>query len=130
DERQQLKRYIPRLVDSRGTAEQEERRAWMAADWLVRVHAPAWLRFAGLTEQAALLEGLPEVTAVTVPSIQAPLKAVRQATDAAWVAASASTGAAAGVAARVAASASTGAAARDAAWAAARDAAWATGVAA
>src|SRR5690606_11434490 len=41
DDRQDLKRYILRLVGSKGTAEQEELRGWMAFDWLVRVHTPA-----------------------------------------------------------------------------------------
>lgn len=113
DQRQELRQYIPRLVGSAGTPEQEERRSWMALDWLVRVQAPAWLRLAGLTEQADMLKGLAEVTPETCPSIKAPLQAVRQ--DAA--AARAAAGAAAGAAARDAA--------WDAAWDAARDAAWA-----
>ena len=97
DQRQELRQYIPRLVGSAGTPEQEERRSWMALDWLVRVQAPAWLRLAGLTGQADMLTGMAEVNAETCPSIKAPLQAVRQ--DAA--------------------------AARAAAWAAARAAAWA-----
>lgn len=100
DERQQLKRYIPLVINTRGSDALEAKRAWMATDWLVRVQAPAWLRLAGLTEQAALLEGMPEVTATTVPSIKAPLEAVRKEAAAAWDAAWA------------------------AAWAAARAAAW------
>jgi hypothetical protein len=107
DQRQELRQYIPRLVGSAGTPEQEGRRSWMALDWLVRVQAPAWLRLAGLTEQADMLAGMAEVTVATCPSIKAPLQAVRQ--DAA----------AAGDAARAAA----WAAARDAAGAAAWDAA-------
>jgi len=116
DQRQELRQYIPRLVGSAGTPEQEERRSWMALDWLVRVQAPAWLRLAGLTEQADMLKGLAEVTPETCPSIKAPLQAVRQDAAAAWDAA----WAAAWDAARDAA----GAAAGDAAWDAARDAAW------
>ena len=38
DDRQQLKQYVPRLVGSAGTKEQEDARAWMALDWLVREH--------------------------------------------------------------------------------------------
>ena len=112
DERQQLKRHIPALIGTAGTPEQETVRAWMATDWLVRVQAPAWLRLAGLTEQADILASMTEVTAATCPSILPALKAVRS--DAA------AAGAAAGAAARAAA----GAAAWDAAWAAAWDAAW------
>ena len=50
--RDRLRGYIPRLVDSRGTAQQEERRSWLALDWLIRVHTATWLRVAGLTEHA------------------------------------------------------------------------------
>lgn len=103
DERQQLKQYIPLIVNTKGTAAQEEQRSWMALDWLVRVHTPAWLRLAGLTDQAKILERLSEVTAETCPSINATLQAIR------------SDAAAAGAAAWDAA--------RDAAWAAAWDAA-------
>jgi hypothetical protein len=110
DDRQNLKQYIPRLVGSRGIAEQEERRSWMALDWLVRVQTPAWLRLAGLTDQADLLAGLAEVDPETCPSIKPTLEAVRQDASAAWDAAWDAAGDAAG------------AAARDAAWAAARDA--------
>ncbi len=51
-DRQQLKRYISRLVGSKGTADQEDERAWMALDWLVRSYTPVWLRVAGLHDQA------------------------------------------------------------------------------
>lgn len=132
DERQALKRYIPRLVGTNAGREIDERLAWMAADWLVRVQAPAWLRLAGLAEQATLLEELPEVTAETCPSILPALQAVRSeaaaaraaagaaAWDAAWTAAGdAARAAAAGDAAWAAAWTAT----RDAAWTAARDAA-------
>lgn len=34
-------------------------RAWMVTDWMVRVHTPAWLRLAGLEDQATALEVLP-----------------------------------------------------------------------
>ena len=67
DQRQELRQYIPRLVGSAGTPEQEERRSWMALDWLVRVQAPAWLRLAGLTVQADMLAGMAEVTPETCP---------------------------------------------------------------
>ena len=95
---------IPKLVGTAGFPALEERRSLMAADWLVRTHTPAWLKLAGLNDQAAMLEALPEITSMAqVPSIRGPLEAVRK--DAA--------------AARDAA----GAAAWDAAWDATRDAA-------
>ena len=128
DQRQELRQYIPRLVGSAGTPEQEARRSWMALDWLVRVQAPAWLRLAGLTGQADMLAGMAEVTPETCPSIDARLQAVRQdaaaAGDAAWAAAGAAARAAARDAARAAAWDAARAAARDAARDAAGAAAW------
>ena len=115
DDRQSLKRYIPRLVGSKGTTEQEERRSWMALDWMVRVHTPAWLRLAGLTDQADLLAGLAEVDPASCLPTKPILQAVRSDADAA--------GDAAWAAARDAAWAAAWDAARDAAWAAAWDAA-------
>ena len=46
DERDSLKPYINRLIGTAGDAEADERRAWLATDWLVRVCTPAWLRLA------------------------------------------------------------------------------------
>ena len=118
DDRQNLKQYIPRLVGSAGTPELEERRAWMALDWLVRTYTPAWLRLAGLTGQADTLAGLPEFRkGMDVPSIRSTIEAVRADARAAGAAAGAAAWDAAGDAARDAA--------RDAAWAAAGAAAWA-----
>ena len=136
---------VPRLVGTRSTKKIEQRRATMAADWLIRVHTPAWLRLAKLTEQADLLASLPEITDFkNCPSLMPALTAVKKdaaaardaawaaAWDAAWAAAWAAAGAAARDAAWAAAWDAAGAAARDAAWAAAwaaagaaaRDAAW------
>ncbi|MGH9249762.1 MAG: hypothetical protein ACRD0W_09650 [Acidimicrobiales bacterium] len=118
DDCQALKQYIPRLVGSRGTAVQEDARAWLVLDWLVRVHTPAWLRLSGLTSQADQLAGLPEFRAgMDVAPLRPTLEAVREDAAAAW--------AAAGDAAWDAAGDAAGDAARDAARAAARDAAWA-----
>lgn len=117
DDRQQLKQYIPRLVGTRSTAEVEDARGWMCLDWLVRTYTPAWLRLAGLTEQADRLVALPEFRAgMDVPAIRPTIDAVRSDAAAARDAA----GAAAEDAAWAAAEAAAGAAARDAAW----DAAW------
>jgi hypothetical protein len=52
---------VPRLAGTSGSEALENRRAALAADWLVRVHAPAWLRLAGLTTQAQALASLPEI---------------------------------------------------------------------
>src|SRR6266478_2829735 len=111
-----LKPLIPKLVGTRNST-LEERRSLMAADWLVRVHTPAWLRLAGLTSQAESLEQLPEILSMAqIPSIRGPLEAVRKDAYAAWAAARA--------AARDAARDAVGDAAGAAARAAAGDAAW------
>jgi hypothetical protein len=121
-----LKPLIPRLVGTRATKEIEERRGLMAADWLVRVNTPAWLRLAGLTTHADALAALPEITSLAqVPSIRGAIQAARQDAAAAGAAAWDAAGAAAWDAAWAAARSAAGAAAWDAAGAAARDAAWA-----
>jgi hypothetical protein len=79
----------------------------MAADWLIRVHTPAWLRLAKLDAHADALAALPEITDFAqCPSLMPTLNAAKQDADAA--------GAAAGAAARAAARAAAEAAARDA----------------
>lgn len=99
------------ILRTAGTPEQEQRRAWMCTDWLVRVQAPAWLALAGLHGHAEALRALDEVTAETVSRARPVI-----------VAAGAAAGAAAGEAAREAAG--------EAAWAAAREAAGAAAEAA
>ncbi len=82
-----LKSLVPRLVGTRNLA-LEKRRSLMAADWLVRVHTPAWLRLAGLTSQAQSLEQLPKIISMAqIPSIRGPVEAVRKDAAAAWDAA-------------------------------------------
>jgi hypothetical protein len=139
DARQMLKPYITRLVGTRTTEADEQTRAWLATDWLARECVPAFLRLAGLTAQAELLEALaplvsPETARLAQPSLAAARDAARAAGVAAWAAAGdaawAAAGDAAGDAARDAARAAAGDAARDAARAAARDAARAAGDAA
>ena len=121
DERDTLLRpLIPQLIGTRGDVAMERRRATMAADWLIRVHTPAWLRLAKLDAHADALAALPEITDFAqCPSLMPTLNAAKQdadaARDAAWDAARDAAWDAARAAAR--------AAARDAAWAAARDAA-------
>ena len=87
---------IPLLVGTRSTPAIEQRRATMAADWLIRVHTPAWLRLAKLDTQAAALEALPEITDFAqCPSLMGTLNAVRTDAAAAWAAAWDAAGAAA-----------------------------------
>ena len=104
DERNKLitPELLLKTVGTRGSKDLEHRRSLMAADWLIRVHTPAWLRLAKLDAQADLIAGLPEITDMAqYPSLRAPLEAVRKDASAAWDAA------------------------RAAAWDAAWDAAWA-----
>jgi len=121
EDRQMLKPLIPRLVGTKASARVEEKRAWMAIDWLARECAPAFLRLAGLTEHAETLEGLAALT--TAKRAEKARPQLDAAWDAAWDAAGDAAWAAAWAAAGAAAAAAAAAAARDAAGAAARDAA-------
>jgi hypothetical protein len=113
-ERQRLKRFIPTMIETRTTPADEERRVWLATDWLVRTFTPTWLDKAGLTEHAIRLRGLNELTSTDLARRAQPIiDDARKASYAAWAA----VWDAAWAAAR--------AAAWDAAWAAARAAAWA-----
>ena len=134
---------IPLALDTAGDSTLCAQRAWMATDWLVREHAPAWLDLAGLTEHAAALRSVAPVTdhrsckaaQVKLNAASAAARAAASATAwdaasaAAWDAALAAAWDAASDAARAAASdaasAAALAAARDAASAAASAAAWA-----
>lgn len=67
--RQTLKSRAARLPDTADPESSDARlgpadtaRTWAAADWLVRVQAPAWLRLAALSEAASRLEALGPVT--------------------------------------------------------------------
>jgi hypothetical protein len=88
-ERQQLRRYIWRLVGSRGSPAEERARRWMVADWLVRSYAPAWLAAAGLRGQAASLADLPSLVGETDvraawPTVKAVSRVARAERDGAW----------------------------------------------
>jgi hypothetical protein len=120
---------IPKTIGTRGSTALANRRATMAADWLVRVHTSAWLRLAGLDAQADALASLPEITDFAkTPGLMTTLEAVRKDAAAAREAAWSAAGAAAWDAARAAAWSAdwdaAGAAAREAAWSAAGDADW------
>jgi hypothetical protein len=104
-DRQMLKPFIPRMVGTRTTWEDEQTRAWMLTDWLARECAPAWMRLAGLTAQAEVLESLaPIKSAASARKAQPALAQARKdaaaAWDAAWAAARAAAWAAAWAAAR------------------------------
>ena len=106
--------WVPRLVGSRGDDATEERRAYLALDWLLRIYTPAWLDLVPwLAPHAAALRALPEIVGLT--TAEAAGSILRAAWAAAW--------ASARDAARAAAGAAAWAAAWDAAWDAARAAA-------
>ncbi len=88
---------VPVLADvigTRTTDADEETRAWMATDWLVRVQTPAWLRLAGLTEHAQALESCARIVdPITARSAHRPISAAGAAS---WAAARAAAGNAAG----------------------------------
>jgi hypothetical protein len=121
-----LKPLIPRLIGTKSTPAAEERRSYMALDWLIRVHTPAWLdRVESLKPHAIALRDLEEIAdmagAVTAGE---RVRAARDAVGAAaWNAAWDAAGAAAWDAAWAAVWDAAGAAAWDAAWAAVWDAA-------
>jgi hypothetical protein len=70
--RQRLIPYIPRLVGTAGDPEADERRAWIATDWLARRPAPAWPRKAGLTARATELAALPASTSAELAEAAPP----------------------------------------------------------
>jgi hypothetical protein len=119
-----LKPYAEKILGTKTNGKDETVRAWMATDWLVRVHAPAFLDLAGLADHAAKLRGLPPLTNAKIArQVQQAIDEASTASDAARAAARDAAGAAAWAAARDAAGAAARAAAGDAARAAARDAA-------
>jgi hypothetical protein len=128
EDRQILKPFIPRLVNTRASAAVEMQRSWMALDWYCRVSAPAWLRLARLVKEAEAIEATaPIVDTKSARAAQSALDSARSAAAAAWDAAW-DAAAAARAAARAAAWDAARAAARDAAaatWDAAGAAAWA-----
>ncbi len=57
-----LRPLVLRLAGSRSTPEVEARRHWLAMDWLVRTHAPTWLRLTpALVPHADALTDLPPI---------------------------------------------------------------------
>ena len=121
--------FIPLLIGTRSTPKVQATRAFMAADWAVRIYSPVWLRAAGLDEEADALAGLPALTSPqlcrdAMPIIEqakAGVAAGDAAWDAAWDASWAASAAASGDASAAASGAAAGDAAGDAARAAAGD---------
>lgn len=123
DKRQELRPLIPAIAGTAGDG-LDERRGYLALDWLVRVYLPTWLDLAGLDEDSGSLRELTTIATMETAAAAGPVvRAARDHAGAARDAARDAAGAAARDAARAAARDVAEAAARDAAWAAAGDAA-------
>jgi hypothetical protein len=121
-----LKPFIPKLIGTKATKKIEERRAFMAMDWTIRVFTPKWLELTpALLPHATALRNLEEVADLAgLVAAGELLQKARVDAAAAWDAAWDAARAAAWDAAWAAAWAAARDAAWDAAWAAAWDAAW------
>lgn len=121
EERQTLKPYVTRILGTNTGPADEQARAWLATDWLVRVDAPAYLDLAGLTDEASKLRALPPLTSDEIAlAVMDTLNEARSRAEAAGRAA----GSAAWSAARSAARSAAWSAAERAAGSAAGSAAW------
>lgn len=97
-----LKPLVLQLIDTKSTPAAEERRAYLALDWMVRVFTPKWLDLVpALAPHSKALRDLEEITDLAGAS--AVGTSVRAAGDAAWDAAGAAPWDAARAAARAAA---------------------------
>ena len=81
DTRQTLRRYVPLVLGTATGPEDEDRRAWMVTDWMVRTHLPAWLRLGGMADQADVVTALSPL--VDAPSWRAAEAAISAAYSAA-----------------------------------------------
>jgi hypothetical protein len=89
DKRQMLKPYLRRLIGTNTGRVDDEKRAWVATDWLVREYLPVWLELAKLTQDADQIRALPEITSATITATLPTIRAAQKSSDAAWAAASA-----------------------------------------
>jgi hypothetical protein len=126
DRNRLLKPLVLQLIDTKSTAAIEEKRSYLALDWMVRVFVPKWLDLLPtLHSHSAALRSLEDIA--DIAGALAAGEQIRAAAAAAGDAARAAAGDAARAAARAAAwdaaRAAARAAAGDAAWAAAWDAA-------
>jgi hypothetical protein len=115
--RQRLRPYLTRTI---GTVEdgEDEGRAWLAMDWLIRTYAPTWLEAAGLSGRAEWLRAQPRVSAADgLPAALDALALARREARTAWSDSPTAWLSPTGIAAR--------ATTREMAWAAAAAAAWA-----
>ena len=105
EDRQTLKPYVLRVMNTAATPAIERHRSYMALDWYCRVSAPAWLRCAGLEDAAKSVEAVPPI--VDSASAKVARAALNKASESA---------------ARSAARSAAESAAESAAWSAARSA--------
>jgi hypothetical protein len=78
---------LPLLLDTATGDDDDERRVWMAADWLVRVHVPAWLDLTpSLAGHAQALRALPKLHSRAAARAAAGAAALDAALDAALAA--------------------------------------------
>jgi hypothetical protein len=61
--RQRLRLYLPRMIGTSGDG-LDNRRGWMAMDWLIRAHTSTWLEAAGLADAGERLRSLGVVSGV------------------------------------------------------------------
>lgn len=79
EERQRLRPYAVRQLGTQGDSQDEARRL-LALDWIIRVHTPAFLAAAGLTEAADRLVGLAAIEGLESATAAAPhVNAAREA---------------------------------------------------
>ncbi|MBT2587921.1 hypothetical protein J7I86_19110, partial [Arthrobacter sp. ISL-95] len=87
EKRQQLVPLLPSMI---GTSDdgQDERRSYLALDWLIRTYTPAWLELAGHTSEAQALRDLRRIVDIATTAAAAPVvEAGRDVASAAWSAA-------------------------------------------
>jgi hypothetical protein len=132
-----LKPLIPLIVGTRSTKAVEEKRSYMALDWLIRVYTPKWLDMVPALHHDAKalreLDAIVDIAGATAAGAKVRIAASEASSardaardaagDAAWAAVRDAAGYAAGDAAWVAVRDAAGDAAGDAAWDAVRDAA-------
>ena len=69
-----LRPLLPVILDTRSTPEVEERRSFMALDWLIREHLPAWLDLVpALQPHADALRAADPITSLVSASAIRPL---------------------------------------------------------
>jgi len=79
DRNRLLKPFLTKVIGTNTGPDDEHTRGLMAADWLVRTFAPAWLHKCGLPDDAAALAQLDALTSVEL--VNAALPIIRRARE-------------------------------------------------